>query len=87
MRTRIVRPNTCPPVKLSTASTVDRWSSYMTNAKPLGFPVSLSRGMLISATSPNLTGSVVSAGERGEERGEDELRHDGNDVSLGQLEW
>ena len=50
---RSVRPSSLAPLKLSTASTVLRWSSYPTNAKPRGLPVFLSRGRWTSTTSPS----------------------------------
>jgi hypothetical protein len=39
---------------LPTARTVLLWSSYATNAKPLDFPVPLSRTRFTSTTSPYL---------------------------------
>ena len=61
-----VRSRTLAPPRLSTASTVERWSAYMTNANPLGFCVLASRGRETSTTSPYLqrreSGSATGGG-------------------------
>lgn len=46
---------------LSTASTVERWSMYITKAKPRDSPVSLSRGMFMSAISPHWEKIVITS--------------------------
>jgi hypothetical protein len=47
------------PPRLSTARSVLRWSSYLRNAKPFDFPVSLSRIRLTNVGSPNCENIVM----------------------------
>lgn len=49
------------PPRLSTARSVLRWSSYLSQPKPLDLPVSLSRASLRKTGSPNWEKMVMTS--------------------------